>query len=176
MSTKTLFSLFLFVMLASLHVQAQQKVSSSAQPVYVVNGKVVEGSIFNALSPDAIQDITITKGPAAVALYGTGAANGVIMITTKAGDPKIRMIERPKAEVPTGSSEIPNIRIRGNEAGTVSPLMIIDGKAADAGQAGSLKPDKIESITVLKDASAVALYGPEALNGVIVITTKKEDK
>ena len=37
-----------------------------------------------------------------------------------------------------------------------------------------LNPDDIDKIDVLKDASATAIYGPQASNGVIVITTKKE--
>lgn len=51
-------------------------------------------------------------------------------------------------------------------------LFVIDGIQQDAGQFNNLAPNDIESITVLKDASA-AVYGVRAANGVIVVTTKK---
>lgn len=50
-----------------------------------INAQVDFGSGINALNPDDIEDMTILKGAAATALYGSRAANGVIMITTKSG-------------------------------------------------------------------------------------------
>jgi len=65
------------------------------------------------------------------------------------------------------------IRIRGsNTLGNNDPLIVIDGVAARAGGLERLNPDEIESMSVLKDASA-AIYGARAANGVILITTKK---
>lgn len=76
----------------------------------------------------------------------------------------------------------PSIRIRGGSSlsATNDPLIVIDGVPVDNnGIAGSrnslniLNPNDIESFTVLKDASATAIYGSRASNGVILITTKK---
>ena len=53
-----------------------------------------------------------------------------------------------------------------------TPLYVIDGIQQDEGQFNNLAPNDIESITVLKDASA-AIYGVRAANGVVVVTTKK---
>ena len=65
----------------------------------------------------------------------------------------------------------PSIHIRGfSTFGTTTPLYIIDGVERDG--MTRLNPDDIESITVLKDASA-AIYGARAANGVILITTKR---
>ena len=68
-----------------------------------------------------------------------------------------------------------DIRIRGTGSITAGagPLYVVDGVAG-----GSFNPNDIETITVLKDASATALYGAAASGGVIVVTTKsgKEDK
>ncbi|KIC95383.1 membrane protein [Flavihumibacter solisilvae] len=61
-----------------------------------------------------------------------------------------------------------NIQIR--NMGT--PLYVIDGIQQDEGQFNNLAPNDIESITILKDASA-AIYGVRAANGVVVVTTKK---
>ena len=74
------------------------------------------------------------------------------------------------------------IRIRGGASlnATNEPLYVIDGLAIDnngvSGMSNPLamiNPNDIESFTVLKDASATAIYGSRASNGVIIITTKK---
>jgi TonB-dependent starch-binding outer membrane protein SusC len=64
------------------------------------------------------------------------------------------------------------IEIRGvGSFGSVSPLYVIDGMLSDANT--TINTDDIASIQVLKDASAAAIYGSRAGNGVIIITTKK---
>lgn len=77
------------------------------------------------------------------------------------------------------------IRIRGGSSLSASndPLIVIDGLAMDnygmEGMSNPLNlvnPNDIESFTVLKDASATAIYGSRASNGVIIITTKKGRK
>ena len=74
------------------------------------------------------------------------------------------------------------IRIRGGSSLNASndPLIVIDGLAMDnygvqglANPLSMVNPNDIESFTVLKDASATAIYGSRASNGVIIITTKK---
>lgn len=74
------------------------------------------------------------------------------------------------------------IRIRGGSSMTASndPLIVIDGMPLDnrgidgmSNVLSSLNPNDIETFTVLKDASATAIYGSRASNGVILITTKK---
>lgn len=57
--------------------------------------------------------------------------------------------------------------------GSQSPLMILDGVPIESGYFQTINPEDIESATVLKDASATALYGSRGSNGVIVYTTKK---
>ena len=67
----------------------------------------------------------------------------------------------------------PTIRIRGVGSinAAASPLIIVDG-APYAGNLNSISQDQVESISVLKDASATSLFGSLAANGVILITTK----
>ncbi len=72
------------------------------------------------------------------------------------------------------------VRIRGNNSiiGSNDPLYVIDGVPVQGGNNGStnllstINPNDIESIEVLKDASATAIYGSRGSNGVILITTK----
>ena len=94
-----------------------------------------------------------------------GASPGVV-VTTNGGNP-------------TGGA---SIRIRGGASLSASndPLIVIDGVPMNsqdmAGGTNALtmvSPDNIESMTILKDASATAIYGSRASNGVIIITTKK---
>ncbi|MFA6084502.1 SusC/RagA family TonB-linked outer membrane protein [Mucilaginibacter sp.] len=64
------------------------------------------------------------------------------------------------------------IQIRGiSNFGNSSPLIVIDG--VQGGNLGNLNPNDIESITVLKDAGATAIYGVAGGNGVVLVTTKK---
>lgn len=65
------------------------------------------------------------------------------------------------------------VRIRGfGTTNNNDPLYIIDGVPTQ-GNLSSLSPSDIESMTVLKDASAASIYGSRAANGVIIVTTKK---
>lgn len=63
-----------------------------------------------------------------------------------------------------------NIRGRATFAGDGSPLILVDGVERSFSQ---IAPDDIESISVLKDASATAVYGVRGANGVMLITTKR---
>ncbi|WP_321335344.1 TonB-dependent receptor [uncultured Bacteroides sp.] len=74
------------------------------------------------------------------------------------------------------------IRVRGGSSLSASndPLIVVDGMALDndgikgmSNQLSTINPNDIESFTILKDASATAIYGSRASNGVIIITTKK---
>lgn len=67
------------------------------------------------------------------------------------------------------------IRIRGGSSLNASndPLIVIDGLPLQGVDLNSINPNDIESFSVLKDASATAIYGARGANGVIIITTKK---
>ncbi len=68
------------------------------------------------------------------------------------------------------------VRIRGGSSlqGSNAPLVVVDGfPLGDAGNLQQINPNDIESIEVLKDASASAIYGSRGANGVIMITTRK---
>nr|MBD3620550.1 SusC/RagA family TonB-linked outer membrane protein [Sunxiuqinia sp.] len=75
------------------------------------------------------------------------------------------------------AGEEPSIQIRGVNtlSGNKSPLIVVD-EIIYRGRIGDLNPSDIESIEVLKDASSKAIYGSQAANGVILITTKSGKK
>jgi len=123
--------------------------------------------------------------------YGTVKKSNVLGAVTRVGNEELTKIPVAGVEQAlqgraagvqvtqnTGApGEGVSVRIRG--AGSINssnnPLYIVDGiPAADA--LNILSPGDIESITVLKDASAAAIYGSRANNGVVLITTKKGEK
>ena len=70
-----------------------------------------------------------------------------------------------------------NIKIRGNNSIQFgnNPIFVVDGLIIDGGF-NMINPNDIESIDVLKDASATAIYGSRGANGVVIVTTKKGKK
>lgn len=74
----------------------------------------------------------------------------------------------------TSAGSTPSISIRGKTtlAGKTDVLIVLDGIIYNS-SLSSINPNDIESVDILKDASATAVYGAQAANGVILITTKK---
>lgn len=129
----------------------------------VVKKSDATGSV-SMLKPDEIeaglatsaQDLLVGKSPG-------------VVVTSGGGDPQ------------AGAT----IRIRGGASLNASndPLIVIDGVPLDdtgvqgmSNPLAMVNPDNVESMSVLKDASATAIYGSRASNGVIIITTKKGKK
>lgn len=100
------------------------------------------------------------KNPINVAQGLQGAAAGVI-VTGTSGKP----------------GAVPTVRVRGVATinGTADPLYVVDGVQVGT-DVSYLNPSDIESMEVLKDASATAIYGSAGANGVIMITTKQGSK
>jgi len=74
-----------------------------------------------------------------------------------------------------GSS--PTVRVRGFSSNAASdPLYVVDGLRVSSRDIGGIDPNTIESMEVLKDAASAAIYGAQAGNGVVLITTKKGQK
>ena len=104
---------------------------------------------------DEIKNLSTTDAAAAM----QGKVSGVQIINTS-GDPT------------AGAS----IRVRGysSNSGSLGPLIIVDGLKVDGIQ--YLDPTLIESMEVLKDGASAAIYGAQAGNGVVLITTKNGSK
>jgi TonB-linked SusC/RagA family outer membrane protein len=91
---------------------------------------------------------------------------------TKALDGQVSGVTVTSGSGQPGSGASVVIRGFGSINASNSPLYVVDGIPYD-GSISAINPQDIESMTVLKDASASALYGSRAANGVIIITTKK---
>lgn len=68
----------------SVRIRGQLSVSAGSDPLYVIDGFPITGDI-GAMNPDEIEDISILKDASSTSLYGSRAANGVVLITTKKG-------------------------------------------------------------------------------------------
>lgn len=131
--------------------------------------KDVTGAVSQVSAKDIEKSTAVSPE---LALQGRAAG---VFVNAGGGDPQAR----------------PTVRIRGvNTFGFAEPLYVVDGVPIYEGGAGvttgatgdirspinvfsMINPNDIESISVLKDASAAAIYGVRASNGVILITTKK---
>ena len=113
------------------------------------------------------------------ALKAVGNQN--ILQSLKTIDPSFAIIEN--TEFGSDPNRLPDIEIRGKSSviglsdqyGTDpnQPLFILDGFESNLATIVELTMDRIENITILKDAAATAIYGSKAANGVVVVDTKK---
>ncbi|TDQ08103.1 TonB-dependent receptor [Pedobacter metabolipauper] len=116
-------------------------------------------NISGAISRVSAKDVAMSPS----AHLGAGLAGRIpgVVINARGGEPGAEQVE---------------IFIRGKSTtGDSNPLYVIDGIVRDYAGFSYLNPNEIESISVLKDASA-AIYGSRAANGVILITTKRGDQ
>ncbi len=138
----------------TLNVTLKEDTETLEEVVVIGYGVQKKSSVTGAISQVKAADMenrTITT--AAQALQGKTA--GVQLITSSGGP-----------------GETPTIRVRGYSSNVASdPLYVVDGVRLN--DISGIDPNDIESMEVLKDAASAAIYGAEAGNGVILITTKK---
>lgn len=137
---------------------------------------VVQGIFQKKLSSYTGSAVTAT----AEEIKKVGSLN--LIQALNAIDPSIRLAE--DLEFGSDPNKIPEITIRGengfdlrdnadaDQINPNAPLYILDGVEVSARQIYDMDMNRIESTTILKDASATALYGSRGANGVILITTK----
>lgn len=139
---------------ATINVTLEISATSLTDVVVVGYGSQRKESLTGAIAAVTSKDLGRVHGGSTVS---SGLAGKIPGVTFRMSD------ARP------GASATIQIRNMGN------PLYVIDGIQQDAGQFNNIAPNDIESITVLKDASA-AIYGVRAANGVVVVTTKRGKK
>jgi TonB-linked SusC/RagA family outer membrane protein len=140
-----------------LDVQLKPDLSKLEEVVVIGYGSVQRKDLTGSVASvkmDKLTEAPVTNFDQALA----GRISGV-QVTTASGEP--------------GSQA--TIRIRGNNSitGGNDPLYVVDEFIMEGFNPGLIDPSDIESINVLKDASATAIYGVRGANGVIIITTKR---
>jgi TonB-dependent SusC/RagA subfamily outer membrane receptor len=135
-------------------------------PLVIVDGREYTSSPNDV---ENIESLEIRKDKSATSVYGEKGENGVIIITTK------RQTEPVFASGKYVTCDEKNkIRYSLNNPLGNSPLYIVDGQ--ETASINNLKPEDVESITVLKDNASTSIYGEKGKNGVIIITMKKNIK
>ena len=99
--------------------------------------------------------------------------NSLVTDVTSTLNGRVAGVQMLSANGQPGTAPSVYIRGTGSINSSTSPLYVIDGVPASSGAMLDLSPQDVESMTVLKDAAAAALYGARGANGVILVTTKK---
>ena len=166
-------------------------------PLIFVDGEQVAS--LDGVDQTTILEVNVIKGPIAIEMHGEEAADGVIQVRTKAaaGD-EVRVIDFSTAPEAQGSDRVLHIRgaavqdangtvtshsasveaplqsgavtIRKGE-GAGSPIFFVDG--ARVASIDAIDPSTIDGITVIKDATALERFGPDAVHGAVLVTLKK---
>lgn len=162
---------------AKVHKAKVTYVGYAEQTVDLHNGMVVKLSSSTA---DLDEVLVVAYGTAKKSAY-TGSASVVKAgelqdaLVSNAADAlagKLSGVQVQSANGQPGSSPTVLIRGIGSINANNSPLYVLDGVPYD-GDLSNINTMDIESMTVLKDAAAAALYGARGANGVIMVTTKK---
>ncbi len=159
-------------------------VGFAEQELSVTANQRVYSAILQTSGGKALEEVIVSTGyTKAPRSKFTGAASSIspknIENVPMASFDQILQGQSPGLLVNSGSGQpgaSASVTIRGVQsiaAAGAQPLYIIDGIPVESGQFQSINPNDFESVTILKDASAAALYGSRAATGVIVITTKK---
>ncbi len=144
-----------------------------------VNGATANASLA---SSTALDEVTVTG-------YGqtskTKSTNSTVRISaeTITNRPNASLIQTLTGQVAgldistnsgaPGSNSLIELRGRNSINGNTEPLILLDGTPIDEDDFRALNPNEIESLDVLKDAGATAIYGNRGANGVILIKTKR---
>lgn len=139
--------------------------------------KITMTSDSSVLDEVVIMGYGITQKRAKVTNSIAKVADEVLTVGTNANPAQALAgaVSGVKVSVSDGApGSTPNITIRGGtnwDGAASNPLIVVDGQIRDS--MADMNPNDIESMDVLKDAGATALYGARAANGVILITTKQ---
>ena len=141
----------------------------NAQPLMLINGKEVDANIWKAIDPSKVKQITAIADKGELTKYGARGKDGVFEMELYAEDEYLKL----SAETRRLFGTLTNIRTRGIPL--AKPLIIVDGKETTEEDFSKMNPSAIESFSILKDSSAVAIYGDKGKNGVMLVTMKNGD-
>ena len=166
-------------------IQTQELATNSTQSEKIIKGKVIDESG----NPLKSASVIISGKPIGTITDDNG--NFMLKVTDDSpivisyvgfGSQKAEP-DFDKEMVITMKTATIGIEAMGNEIAASKPseisdnvLVIIDGKESTKAEINKINPDKIESIDVLKDKASVEKYGEKAKDGVIIITSKNDDK
>lgn len=123
--------------------------------VTAYGGRQLRSKVTNSISK--VKDDVFTTGIHANPAQALSGAVSGLRVQQTSGNP----------------GDVPTMVLRGgtNLDGTGSPLVVVDGQVRE--DLGDINPEDIESMEIMKDAGATAIYGARANNGVVLVTTKR---
>ena len=151
-----------------------QGISGKENPLVIINGKESDREVVNALNPERIESVSVIGAEKAIKIYGEKAKDGVMDIklySEKKFAPRkieIEGINKTRLDALNSGAKSWGATFRSADGG--KPLVIIDGKEATGDDPlANISPDRIRSISVLKDKTALAAYGDKGKNGVVEV-------
>ena len=153
------------------------------KPLYVIDG--VERPDFDtkSMDPTTIESVSVLKDGTATKVYGTRGNHGVILISTYKNNKSIAVPDLNPKPVPNFGFKPRELspdtfRVKSTfkmHGAKQDPLLFIDGKEVPYEELGKISPDRISSVSVLKDETAIKVYGERAKDkGVLLVTLKEE--
>ena len=135
------------------------EITTKNPPLYILDGVEIDSKKMD-IKPEDIDHIDVLKGKSGTKMYGEKGKNGVVLIYSK------------KNSIPP--PPLTNMAKKAGFDGENPPLIFLDGMIIEKSKMDAINPEDIQSISVLKDKSATAIYGDAGKNGVLLITSKKQ--
>ena len=148
----------------------------------IIDGKESSRTVVDALDPSHIESISILDGKEATDIYGDKAKNGAMVIQLHStaeqilqNKYKIDAISKTRLDALNRGSK--NWGVTFHSVSGKKPLVYIDGKEAVGEEAlSSVSPERIKSISVMKDKAAVEVYGERGKDGVVLVDLLTEEE
>ena len=148
----------------------------------IIDGKESSRTVVDALDPSSIESISILDGKEATDIYGDKAKNGAMVIQLHStaeqilqNKYKIDAISKTRLDALNRGSK--NWGVAFHSVSGKKPLVYIDGKEAVGEEAlSSVSPERIKSISVMKDKAAVEVYGERGKDGVVLVDLLTEEE
>ena len=140
------------------------KVGDSLNVLVFVDGVEKDMDALKEINSKEISEVRVLKNEKAMKQYGEKAKDGVIVVTTK--------VINTNGDKNVNSNA--NIVINMKE-GMDKALYVVDGIKQKSGDLNKIDPNTIATVDVLKGEAAIRLYGDDAKNGVVIISTKTPD-
>lgn len=144
-----------------INVRLSEQTEMLEEAVVVAFGKQAKESVVSSITTVNVKDLKVPSSNLTTALAGKMAGLISYQSTGAPGEEDAQFFVRS---------------VTSFGSGLTSPLILIDNIEMTAKDLSRLNPDDIASFSILKDASATALYGARGANGVVLVTTKEGDK
>lgn len=146
------------------------KLRGNVKPLIIIDNQESTQEELNKLNPENIASISVLKDSSSTEIYGAKGKDGTILVITKQGKDNVKLndvVVVGYGSMKEGTYITKKLTADGDK------LIIVDGKEMSEKELSNLDKESIQSISVLKDETAIKQYGDRGKNGVIVVVLKK---